>query len=289
MEFNNTKTLKYGLFTSFLVALGPVIWLFINISEEKYESLPLNIAFAIITLGIFLFNLKIYLKDSKRTTVTILKLIVDFLFYIALIASLVIAFIAFYILIAFIQGIIFIRAEYILYMIKSPYSYIMFLIVILAGGRIGMVFYKEKETVKAILPLKIFIPIILVLTYILITSTTVISKDGIYDYSFYNLKGERYEFNEVKAVSTGFKDKGRNKGEFFYNIELNNGKKFKLASPSLTQTTEKYEEDTWQEYVDLDEIIMEAGAKKNSSEEGYEHLSMDKIYIDKLLKVVRNK
>lgn len=34
---------------------------------------------------------------------------------------------------------------------------------------------------------------------------------------------------------------------------------------------------------------MEAGAKKDSSEEGYEHLSMDKIYIDKLLKVVRNK
>lgn len=289
MEFNNTKILKYGLFTSFLVALGPVIWLFINVTEKKYESLPLNIAFAIITLGIFLFNLKVYLKDSKGTSFAILKLLVDFLFYVALIASMVIVFIAFYIFIAFIQESIFVKEDYILYMIKSPYSYIIFLILILVGGRIGMVFSKEKEVARAILPLKYLIPSILVLTYILITSTTVITKDGIYDYSFYNLKGERYDFSQVKAVSTGFKDKGRNKGEFFYNIELNNGKEFKLAFPSFTQTTEKYEEDTWQEYVDLDEIIMKAGAKKSSNEVGYEHLSMDKIYIDKLLKVVRNK
>lgn len=61
-----------------------------------------------------------------------------------------------------------------------------------------------------------------------------------------------------------------------------------MAHPSMVQPGKQYEDDTWQEYVDLDEMIMKAGAKKTFSEKGVQYVQMDPIYRDKLLKVVRN-
>ena len=103
------------------------------------------------------------------------------------------------------------------------------------------------------------------------------------------LKGNKYTFADVEYVNTGFNEGWINKGEFFYNIQFKDGKKLKLAHPSSTQLSRKYEYDTWQEYVDIDKYIMDARAKKESSENGVEHVKMDKVYVDKLLKVVRNK
>ena len=57
----------------------------------------------------------------------------------------------------------------------------------------------------------------------------------------------------------------------------------------MTQPSEKYDYDSWQEYVDIDKYIMNGGAKKDSSEKGSNYVQMDKIYVDKLLNVVRNK
>jgi hypothetical protein len=151
-------------------------------------------------------------------------------------------------------------------------------------------FYCAKKDLSMSLKFdKFLILTIIPLIYILITSVVVVTEDGIYDYSFYNLKGNKYSFSDVEYVNTGFVDSGRNKGEFFYNIELKNGKKLKLAHPSMTQPSEKYDYDTWQEYVDIDKYIMNSGAKKDSSEEGSKYVQMDKIYVDKLLHVVRNK
>ncbi len=57
----------------------------------------------------------------------------------------------------------------------------------------------------------------------------------------------------------------------------------------MARPSEKYDYDSWQEYVDIDKYIMNSGAKKDSSEKGSNYVQMDKIYVDKLLNVVRNK
>ena len=57
----------------------------------------------------------------------------------------------------------------------------------------------------------------------------------------------------------------------------------------MTQLSEIYDDDSWQEYVDIDEYIMNSGAKKDSSEKGSKYVQMDKVYVDKLLNVIRNK
>ncbi len=288
------KYIKYGLFTSILVALGPILWLFINIYDKNYENIVLNIVLVILGVALVLFNLRNYLKIHNRKhniALDLLSHIVSFIFYILLIAVMVIAFIVFYIGIAFIQEKLFIKGEYITYLIKSPYSYLLFVILIIVAIRIKMIFSKkEKKYHKKNLfySLKLDILIVIPLLYLVLTSVVVVTEEGIYDYSFYNLKGTKYSFNDVEYVDTGFVIRGRNKGEFFYNIQLKNGKKLKLAHPSMTQPSNKYDYDTWQEYVDIDNYIMKSGAEKESSEKGSQYVQMDKIYIDKLLEVIRN-
>ena len=293
------KYIKYGLFSSILVALGPILWLFINIYDKNYESIVLNIVFVIVGVTLVLYNLRNYLKvynKKRNTALDLLSHILSFIFYILLITILVIAFLGFYTGIVIIQEKLFIKGEYITYLIKSPYSYLSFVIPIIVASRIGVLFSREEKfssTNKNLSLLskfdKFLILTIIPLIYILLTSVVVVTEDGIYDYSFYNLKGNKYSFSDVDYVNTGFVDSGRNKGEFFYNIELKNGKKLKLAHPSLTQPSEKYDYDTWKEYVDIDKYIMDSGAQKDSSEKGSEYVQMDQIYIDKLLQVVRNK
>ncbi|WP_066891229.1 hypothetical protein [Clostridium nigeriense] len=288
------KYIKYGLFTSILVALGPILWLFINIYDKNYENIVLNIVLVILGVALVLFNLRNYLKIHNRKhsiALDLLSHIVSFIFYILLIAVMVIAFIVFYIGIVFIQEKLFIKGEYITYLIKSPYSYLLFVIFIIVAIRIKMIFSKkEKKYHKKNLfySLKLDILIVIPLLYLVLTSVVVVTEEGICDYSFYNLKGTKYSFNDVEYVNTGFVIRGRNKGEFFYNIQLKNGKKLKLAHPSMTQPSNKYDYDTWQEYVDIDNYIMKSGAKKESSENGSQYVQMDKIYIDKLLEVIRN-
>ena len=286
----NGKNNRYGLFASILIALGPIIWLFINISNKDYEKITLNVVFIILTSTIVLFNLKNYLKVYKTRNnifLEILKHIVSFIFFILLIVVMVIAFLGFYLVISLIQKYLFIKGEYIFYLIKAPYSYMTFLIIFIGGIIIAEKVSKVKKGFTLLD--KFFAVLLIPYIYILITSVVVVTDDIIYDYSFYNLKGNKYSFSDVEYVNTGFKNSGRNKGEFYYNVQFNNGKKLNLSFPSACQLSEKYEHDTWQEYVDIDKYIMEAGAKKESSEIGVEYVKMDKVYVDKLLKVIRNK
>ena len=263
------------------------------------KIIVLNIIFVILGITVVFYNLRNYLKIYNKKSNIFLDLlshIISFIFYILLIAVVVIAFMVFYIVISLIQEKLFIKGEYIIYLIKYPYSYLVFVIMVLVAIKIGMMmlkkeklFSKEKELSLWRKFDKFLMLAIIPLIYIVVTSVVVVTEEGIYDYSFYNLKGDKYTFSDVEYVNTGFVDYGRNKGEFFYNIELKNGTKLRLAYPSMHQLSEKYEDDTWQEYVDIDEYIMNSGAKKDSSEKGSKYVQMDKVYVDKLLKVIRNK
>lgn len=71
----NGKNNRYGLFASILIALGPIIWLFINISNKDYEKITLNVVFIILTSTIVLFNLKNYLKVYKTRNNVFLEII----------------------------------------------------------------------------------------------------------------------------------------------------------------------------------------------------------------------
>lgn len=295
VEVKEEKYIKYGLFLSIIIVSGPILWLFINLYDKNYDDIVLNIVFVIIGIALVLFNLRNYLRVYNKKynlSLEILMHIVSFIFFIVLIVVMVIGIIVFYMSIAFVQEKLFIKGKYIMYLIKSPYSYLVFVILIMVAIRIKSVFSKKEKKYhkrKIFYSIKFEILIIITLVYLVLTNRVVVTEDGIYDYSFYNLKGTRYSFSDVEYVNTGFIIGGRNEGEFFYNIQLKNGKKLKLAHPSMTYISDKYDNDTWQEYVDIDKYIMKNGGKKESSEDGSQYVKMDSIYIDKLLEVIKNK
>ncbi len=142
------KYIKYGLFTSILIALGPILWLFINIYHKNYEPLVLNIASVIVTITLVFYNLRNYLKVyNKKCNIALdlLSYIVSFIFYILLIPVFVIASIGFSMLISLIQQKLFIRGEYLTYLIKSPYSYLFFVILIIVVSRIKLLISREGK------------------------------------------------------------------------------------------------------------------------------------------------
>ena len=136
------KYIKYGLFSSILIALGPILWLFMNIYDKNYEDIVLNIIFVILGITVVFYNLRNYLKIYNKKSNIFLDLlshIISFIFYILLIAVVVIAFMVFYIVISLIQEKLFIKGEYIIYLIKYPYSYLVFVIMIIVANKIGMI------------------------------------------------------------------------------------------------------------------------------------------------------
>ncbi len=103
--------------------------------------------------------------------------------------------------------------EYSTYIVKYPYSYLYFVIMILVASRIKLLIPKKEESLlEKIKSNKFILFIIILIIYIIFTSVVVVTEEGIYDYSFYNLKSKKYNFSDVEYVDTGFVEKGKNKG-----------------------------------------------------------------------------
>lgn len=134
-----------------------------------------------------------------------------------------------------------------------------------------------------------FIIINIVMIYIGLINITVYTPNGMTCYSTFHPSGEKYAYKDVKSIETGFYKNGfllREKGEFYYHITLSNNKVIKVDN---TQTTPYYEEDTYSELVELDNLIMKFKPKKEGTTKYSEYLMMDDIYIERFKNIVNNK
>lgn len=277
-----------SLFVQIMLTLslsGPILWLFINVSEKNYEVLKINIPLAIVSIvllillwTVFIYNkIKYKKKEQKGTGQAFLCVILTFILVIAV-----------FILIDKAQQLIFVPQSYEMYKFKEPYSFLVFvfeieILIILLGylaekyNRLDIIYYKEIKTyIKK--HYKIAVIINLLIAYISITSVTVITQDKIIDHSFYNPIGTNYVYNDIKKVDTGI----TNKGDFYYYIYLPNNKKI-----NLYQSTSKYE-DTYLELEILDEKLMELGIEKISSDKNMHKCDLDERYINRFERIINN-
>lgn len=134
-----------------------------------------------------------------------------------------------------------------------------------------------------------FIVMNIVLVYLAVVHTSVFTYHNITHYSSLHPFGKTYTYNEVKSVKTGFYRYGfllREKGEFYYNITMNDGTKIKLYN---TQTIEEYEKDSYSDYVKLDELIMKYKPIKKGDTKNSQYLFIEDIYVKRLEGIVNNK
>ncbi|KEI80308.1 hypothetical protein EXM30_02340 [Clostridium botulinum] len=204
-----------------------------------------------------------------------------------------------FICISKLQQFIFVPKDCLMFMFKQPYSYLIFffeieIIIVFVSmlyRKIKNVELKWTERLFKFAKKNIFSIIILniALFYICVTSITVVTKNQIKDYNFYNIRGTTYSYNDISKVQVAFKGKRfkifkSHAGDFYYIINLKDGKKI-----NLYQANSLFE-DTYLELEIFDKLIMNTSkVQKESSKENYEFCDFDKRYVDRFLRIVENR
>lgn len=207
--------------------------------------------------------------------------------------------IAFFILIGVIQTKLFVPKDYIIWILKSPYSRLAFIyqylvIFWLLGilNKDGDSFiYRTTEYIKKYAKpfIVIFLIANIVLIYTILFNVSVISENKIIDYKFFSPGGNEYTFNDIEEINTGvYGKKGftHSKGDFYYIIELNDGSKIDLAEMGGS----KNDEDPRFIIEKLDIQYVDMGIHKVSSIDNIEYTieHLDKTYIDKIKNILLN-
>lgn len=203
--------------------------------------------------------------------------------------------------IAKLQEIIFVPKDYLMFMFKPPYSHLFLffeieIIVVFISKlykKVKNVEWKWADTFLRFLKKNIVATVILniILLYLCITDITVVTKNQITDYNFYNPKGTTYCYNDISKVQAGFKDKGKlfnisqkNTGDFYYIVRFKDDNKI-----NFYQSNSAFE-DTYLELEIFDKLIMNTGnVEKSSSSDNYELCYFDQRYIDRFLRIIKNR
>lgn len=113
---------------------------------------------------------------------------------------------------------------------------------------------------------------------------TSVSDDQIRFHSPLKPLGKPYKFNQIESIKAAFEDKD---GDFYYTVIVD-GKEAKFSTPTVNDEIERYMEDTYLELEDFDQKLINLGVKKESSEENVEKNYLDKKYVDRFLRIVKN-
>lgn len=142
---------------------------------------------------------------------------------------------------------------------------------------------KHKNKLKKKHKIFAFVFWMLAIYFIGINFTSV-SDDQIRFHSPLKPLGKPYKFNQIESIKAAFEDKD---GDFYYTVIVD-GKEAKFSTPTVNDEIERYMEDTYLELEDFDQKLMNLGIKKESSEENIEKNYLDKKYIDRFLRIVKN-
>ncbi len=275
-----------------LMLSGPLLWLWLNITDKNYDSIGLNSIMAILSTVILTLTWRKYLKQPNKKTKGTTSV-----FLISILA--IVLTISIFVGIGTLQEVIFVPKNYLMFMFKPPYSYFIFFFEIeLIAFLISRVYKKIKNielkwTVDLCnLAKKNIIATIIInilLLYVCITGITVVTENKIIDYSFYNPMGTTYTYKDISKVEAGFNGKKfgifpKGAGDFHYTVSFNDGNKV-----NFYQANSEFE-DTYLELEIFDKLIMDTGnIEKTSSKENYELCDFDQRYVDRFLRIIDNK
>jgi DNA-binding transcriptional MerR regulator len=275
-----------------LMLSGPLLWLWLNITDKNYESIGLNSIMAILSTVILTLTWRKYLKQPNKKTKGTASVFLISIFAIILTFAIFAG-------IGELQEAIFVPKNYLMFMFKTPYSYLVFFFEVeLIAFLISRIYKKVKNIeLKWTVDLcnfakkNIIVTILLniALLYMCITGITVVTESKITDYSFYNPMGTTYSYEDISKVEAGFNGKKfgifpKGAGEFYYTVSFNDGNKV-----NFYQANSEFE-DTYLELEIFDKLIINTSkVEKTSSKENYELCDLDQRYVDRFLKIIDNK
>ncbi len=298
-------TLLYTLMFS-----GPIMFLFINISEGKLEDLMLNAGLALVGMALITTNWIFYLvqrhkhkdrvkKKNKAQSWVMPMVILGIPLGILLMAK-----------IASIIEELLIVDDFLFYRYPQWASYGMAWIVL--GGLVVVTLLllaktaekrgKKHDVADAWLWLwrrigkwKIaVVALVFVAFYCCATSLTVVTEDSIICHSPMYPRGVKYSYSDVEQITTGvgqkkltFEEHNR-KGKFFYQIRLDGKTITFLTDCSSNDAIERYNEHTYLWFEEFDQKLVELGVPKESDSRGCEDIDMGEEYVERFYRILEN-
>lgn len=272
--------------------MAPIMWFYMDIEGKNYSSIGLKGSLSIMVTVILTLIWKSYLQQKDK------KISGTLGYILGIILGLVLTILIF-VGIDWLQFKIFVPSDYLMYVFKPPYSYAIFLFEIQVLIMIIAILYKirkvdsdEKEWACNLISfikrniIKV-VALNLVLLYMCITGITVITKDKVIDYNFYNPRGVEYTYDDITNINTGFLGKRKllsgNKGDFYYKITLKNRKTI-----DLKDATSDFD-DTYLELERFDKVVLDKSkATKVASNKNYKLCDLDKRFVDRFLRIIEN-
>lgn len=126
--------------------------------------------------------------------------------------------------------------------------------------------------------------------YACLSSAAFVTKDSVVLRSPIDPRGKLYPYAAVERVETGFARFGRNNRrfpQFYYRIALD-GKTVTFTCPSPNGRILRYQRDSYLELEEFDTALVSLGIPKTASNEGWESCELDKVYVDRFLRIIAN-
>lgn len=295
-----------------LIFLGPIMWLFVNIHEKRWDSLVINSVFAIIGSAIITLNWQRYFWAKKNQPKRVKKVGKDNRYYVvAVIMGVIIGFVLFVGICIFAES-VFAPRDWLFYEKPEWSEYMMLFCIMIPTIYItnGLLdFCRQKKNAKKGEDVKtdfqkpfwlirkgwfIIVPIWIIMLYLGIANAYYVTEHQIIHCTTFCPQGKTYEYQDVSGIQAGFGQKMwslqryNRKGNFYYKIVVD-GKTLVFSQPSVNDDIEKYENDTYLELEEFDQTLMKLGIPKEGNDKGYQNMDLDKVYVERFRRIISNR
>lgn len=295
-----------------LIFLGPIMWLFVNIHEKRWDSLMINSVIAIIGSAIIEFKWQRYILAKKNNPKRVKKVEKDNRYdVVTMIIGVIISSVLFVGVCIFAES-AFAPQGWLFYEKPGWSEYMMFFCILIPGIYIAnglLEFYRQKKNAKKGEDITtdfqkpfwlirkgwfIIVPIWLIMLYLSIANAYYVTEHQIIHCTTFCPWGKTYEYQDVSGIQAGFGQKTwsfqryNRKGNFYYKIVVD-GKTLVFSQPSVNDDIEKYENDTYLELEEFDQALMKLGIPKEGDDKGYQSMDLDKVYVERFRRIISNR
>ncbi len=293
-----------------LICMAPVFWLFYNILAARTDLLLFNGVVAILCTALTTWNWMHYAQQYKKNRERVKRKTRNMLWLLpALCAAFLLGITAVVALTALFSG--WALPEHYLFFEHGPFAGAALVLLIIlpvvlfcvwAAARLRKKPVEEMEEASDLLFLwnrlgkwrVAAIAAWLAALYGCAFQFTAVTADKIIRYSPWQPTGVAYSYADVEAIKTGFGDKNfsfaeyKKKGSFYYQITID-GQTVTFHTPTVNEQIQRYEEHTYLELEEFDRALTALGIPKEADETGWETCDLDREYVERFLRIIRNK
>lgn len=271
-----------------LMASGPILWLFTRIQQGRQENLFLLAVVSLLATAWITLLWRDYLVTWWKHRDKIRQKNRSQAWWIPIGLISLVGGIAYFVLVGWLTERFFLPSDWLFYEYSTGLGKIAILFIM---AFLAFLLGKLARLVK--LSWKYGLGLAggcILLTALLISTTTAVTKDQIIDINLL-APSQEYLYSDVKSVWTGFGTKlvtvnrSERQGEFSYQIQLD-GKKIVFMQPAVNQNL--VPDDTYIELEEFDQRLMNLKIPKESSTEGSQYNDLDSHYLKRFLRIVEN-